>query len=110
MERFEDERGTIEDIIGPVDSVTRILTKKDAVRGNHFHRHSTQWTYVVSGRLLFFNGQEVFYANPDSLVETPPRKVHAWKALEDTVCLAFASGPRGVDYESDTERLGEPLI
>jgi quercetin dioxygenase-like cupin family protein len=110
MERFEDERGTIEDIVGPVDSVTRILTKKDAIRGNHFHRHSTQWTYVVSGRLLFFNGQEVFYANPDSLVETPPRKVHAWKALEDTVCLAFTAGPRGVDYESDTERLGEPLI
>jgi quercetin dioxygenase-like cupin family protein len=93
-----------------VDSVTRIFTARNAVRGNHIHHQTTQWTYVVAGRLLFFNGQEVFYAMPDSIVETTPGKVHAWKAIEDTVCLAFARGPRGVDYESDTERLGEPLI
>jgi quercetin dioxygenase-like cupin family protein len=110
MGRFEDERGTIEDLICDVDSVTRILTKKGAVRGNHYHNETWQWTYVVSGRLLYANGQEVFYAMPDSLVETPPRKVHAWKALEDTVCLALTRGPRGRDYESDTHRLEVPLL
>jgi hypothetical protein len=36
---------------------------------------------------------------------------HAWKALEDTVCLVFTKGPRSGDqYESDTERLEKPLL
>jgi quercetin dioxygenase-like cupin family protein len=109
MGRFEDERGTIEDIIpgGKIDCVTRILTKKGAVRGNHYHKHTTQWTYVVSGRLLVPSGGEML---PGQMRMDAPGEPHAWKALEDTVCLVFTRGPRGEDYESDTHRLEEPLL
>jgi hypothetical protein len=45
------------------------------------------------------------------MVEHKPGMPHAWKALEDTVCLVFTKGPRsGEGYESDTYRLDDPLL
>jgi quercetin dioxygenase-like cupin family protein len=112
MERFEDERGTIEDFFGGAAvNVTRIHTKKEAVRGNHSHIDTTQWTLVLSGTLLMAHGLRRFQLSAGVRpCETPPGMPHAWKALEDTVCLVFSEGPRGEDYESDTYRLEEPLL
>jgi quercetin dioxygenase-like cupin family protein len=104
---FSDERGTIEDILdGPLDSVTKIFTKAGAVRGNHLHAHTTQWVYVVSGRLRTATpGQQVVWY-PGALIEEPPGVPHAWRAEEDTVVLVLTRGPRsGENYESDTIRL-----
>jgi quercetin dioxygenase-like cupin family protein len=113
-DRFEDERGVIQDWLGPVDSVTMISTKKGAVRGNHVHHKTDQWTYVVSGRILSVRGngepEEVGPGGLRAILE-PAGTPHAWKALEDTFCLVFTKGPRsGEGYESDTERLDEPLL
>lgn len=112
MSAFLDERGKIEDlIVEPIDSVTRIFTVKGAVRGNHFHRQTRQWTYVVSGELLVSDGMAETTVAAGEMVMDPPGTPHAWKALEDTVCLVFTKGPRSGDrYESDTHRLAEPLI
>jgi len=111
-DRFEDARGLIEDLlVEPLDSVTRIFTKAGAVRGNHIHRETTQFTYVVSGHLLVaarLLGAEtiVRQVGPGELVAEAPGIAHAWKALEDCTCLVFTRGPRsGEGYEGDTERL-----
>jgi quercetin dioxygenase-like cupin family protein len=111
---FEDERGVIADLIAePLDSVTQIFTHKGAVRGNHTHNETTQWTYIVSGTLQVVTrapGGEPFteeYAAGELVIEEPG-VAHAWKALEDTVVLVFTRGPRsGANYESDTQRLAE---
>lgn len=111
MSVFEDKRGKIEDLLGPVDAVTRIHTVKDAIRGNHFHEHTTQWTYILSGRLLMATGVYKHLAEPGKLVLHNAGEAHAWKALEDTDCLVFTKGPRsGENYESDVIRLEEPLL
>lgn len=110
---FEDERGTIQDIIdgAPIDSVTRITTVKGAIRGNHFHKATIQWTYVLSGCLLMANGAAVTTIGPGEIVVHKPMAPHAWKAIEDTDCLVFTLGPRSGDkYESDTHRLKKPLL
>lgn len=123
---YEDARGIIHDIItGPIDCVTEIFTKAGAVRGNHVHKETMQWTYVVSGRMVFGTrrsalligkGQIEFphyvTAGPGALIKEHPGMPHAWKALEDTLVLVFTQGPRsGENYESDTERLeDEELI
>ena len=109
---FEDERGRIEDLIeGPVDAVTRIFTAKGAVRGNHFHRQTVQWTYVLSGSLLVAHGDVQRILGPGEIAVDRPGVPHAWKALADTDVLVFTCGPRsGSGYESDTVRLEEPLI
>jgi quercetin dioxygenase-like cupin family protein len=108
---YEDERGTIQDVLTePIDSVTRIFTKKGAVRGNHVHKHTAQWTYVLSGK-LFVVGTTARIVEPGEMVVDGPGVPHAWKAFEDTDCWVFTRGPRsGENYESDTERLETPLI
>jgi quercetin dioxygenase-like cupin family protein len=108
---FEDGRGKIQDLIdGPIDSVTRITTVAGAVRGNHFHKQTTQWTYVISGSLLVSNGLERLMG-PGEIVVDRPGQPHAWKAIEDTDCLVFTRGPRsGENYEQDTFRLETPLL
>jgi quercetin dioxygenase-like cupin family protein len=109
--RFEDHRGVIQDVIGRIDSVTRITTLKGAVRGNHYHECTTQWTLVLSGRLLMASGDQQTVMGPHEVIKHPPGMPHAWKALEDSECIVFTRGPRaGEDYESDVVRLAEPLL
>lgn len=108
----EDDRGTITDLAAqPLDAVTRVRTKAGAIRGNHLHKLTTQWTFVVSGKLRITTGEEQVVAGPGDLVINPSGEPHAWEAIEDSDCIVFAKGPRaGEDYESDTYRLEEPLI
>lgn len=114
--RFTDDRGEIVDILaGPVDCVTRITTLAGKIRGNHVHAATTQWTYVISGRLLVVTEDKESRTrreySPGEMAEERPGIAHAWKALEDTVVLVFTRGPRsGEGYESDTERLKVPLL
>lgn len=117
---FEDDRGTIRDIFPrePKDTCTIITSKKGAVRGNHYHKESTQYTYVVSGQLSMYHKD---LNNPNAKVEKTimregdlmthgHNEAHALVADEDTVFLAFADGLRGgEDYEKDTYRLETPL-
>lgn len=111
-DRFEDERGIIQDLLGSIDSVTEIFTRKGAIRGNHVHDHTTQWTYVVSGEMLFAQDGLIHQiARSGEMITESPGRAHAWKALEDTRVLVFTRGPRsGEAYESDTRRLDVPLI
>lgn len=113
--RHEDERGVIQDILGPIDGVTEIFTKAGAVRGNHVHKETAQWAYVVSGRLLVVTQKDGYRRRheygPREMSEEPPGVPHAWKALEDTVTLVFTRGPRtGEGYEDDVVRLERPIL
>lgn len=112
-----DRRGTITDILDgvPVECVTLLTSKKGAVRGNHYHKKTTQYAYVLEGRFRVFTqqvGQRVRFrvVKKGELVVTPPRERHAFVALEDSVLLACAHGPRaGRSYEADTYRLQVPI-
>lgn len=113
--RFEDERGVIQDLLGQVDAVTEITTVRGAVRGNHVHKVTVQWTYIVSGRMLMAwtedDGAHTRIAQAGDLITEAAGIPHAWKALEDTRVLVFTSGPRsGEAYETDTVRLEVPLL
>lgn len=114
-DRYEDERGVIQDLLGAVDAVTEIKTKAGAVRGNHIHKLTNQWTYVVSGRLrvawTMDDGVHTATYGPGALIRESAGIPHAWKAMEDTIVLVFTRGPRsGEAYESDTTRLKVPIL
>ena len=113
-DRFEDERGVIQDLLGPVDAVTEIFTRRGAVRGNHVHKRTTQYTYIAWGVLLVATQPDVTCTQeygPGQLILEPPGVPHAWKALTDTKVLVFTVGPRsGEAYESDTQRREVPLL
>ena len=117
MSRFEDDRGVIQDWFGdtapygPVDSVTHISTAKGAVRGNHVHKQTWQWTLVISGRLLMASGDQRELLEQGDIVEHAPGVPHAWRAELDTECVVFTRGPRsGENYEQDTFRCHPPLL
>jgi quercetin dioxygenase-like cupin family protein len=114
---FRDKRGVITDILQriDIDSITVITSKKGAVRGNHFHKKTTQYAYVLEGKFRMFtqekNGEIAQnVVKEGDFITTPPWEKHAFMALEDSVLLACFLGPRrGHDYEDDTYRLDVPL-
>lgn len=114
-DRYVDERGVIQDLLGPVDAVTQIWTRAGCVRGNHVHEATAQWTFVVSGRMTFAWAEGAAVrtreAGPGVLIEEKAGVPHAWKAVEDTLVLVFTRGPRsGEGYEEDTARLKVPIL
>ena len=114
---FKDARGLITDILDgtPVECVTVLSSKRGSVRGNHYHKKTTQYAYVVRGKFRLYTqlpGRNVQtrVVKAGDLVTTPPGERHAFVALADSLLIACAHGPRsGKSYESDTYRLEEPL-
>src|SRR4051812_44719204 len=91
---FEGDRGGVQDLIAaqattPITSVTRITTAQGAVRGNHVHKLTTQWTYVLTGNLYVTNGQSQIFLGPGEMVCHEPGEPHAWKATQFTDCLVM---------------------
>lgn len=118
-DRHEDDRGVIQDLLTEqIDSVTEIYTNKGAVRGNHAHGETVQWTYIVEGELRIVTRKpggvpETCYGVTGDLFKEEPGVEHAWQAVQDTYVLVFTRGPRsGANYEDDVQRLpeGERLI
>jgi len=121
---YSDVRGTIRDIFvsSPKDHCSIITFTLNAVRANHYHKESTQYTYVISGEIQMAsaivdeNGNVVgqiehVVLGPGDLVTHPPYNAHAFKAITESSILAFADGVRGgVQYENDVFRLNPPLI
>ena len=121
---FKEKRGSILDIFqdSPKEHCTIVTFNKNAVRGNHFHKKSTQYTYVISGQLTFayvkinkkneISGQiKKKIVGPGTLISHQPFHAHAFKSKNKSVILAFADGVRGgKNYEKDTFRLEKKLL
>lgn len=121
---FRDKRGKIIDIFvsSPKDHCTIVTFNKGAVRGNHFHKKTCQYTFIIEGKLLLIsqkvNGKGELIGNQkkkiileNSLIVHKPSHAHAFKAMKNSKVLAFADGARGgKDYEKDTFRLSKKLI
>ena len=119
-----DERGSIRDIFvsNPKDHCSIITFSHDAVRANHFHKKSTQYTFVIDGEILMAtclvdqNGEPIGELNqvvlvPGDLVTHPPYHAHAFRAIKASTILAFADGLRGgSEYEADVFRIEESLL
>lgn len=115
LSSFSDNRGNITDIFfkKSINHGCIITNNPGAVRGNHYHNHTTQYTYILSGSLEYYSSEvdsnlvERYVAVPGDMIISEPREIHAMRAGEDgCVFIAFAEGPRGgADYETDTVRV-----
>lgn len=113
-----DKRGLIIDLLDKknINAITYITQKRGKVRGNHFHKKTIQWNYLIKGKIKLVtkkknnNIKEIILTEGD-LVETSSNESHAIKAIKDSKYLVFTQGPRsGSEYEKDTFRLIKPLI
>jgi len=115
---YKDNRGLIIDLLErkKINSITFITQKKGKVRGNHYHKKTVQWNYLIKGKIELVaqkknsNLKKIILLKGD-IVETSKNEKHAIKALRDSEFLVFTQGPRGgKNYEKDTFRLLKPLI
>ena len=115
---FEDERGVIRDILvkEKIDFVTIIFSKKNSIRGNHFHKETVQYLYVLEGSVLVaskFEGKKIEkrILTEGDLLLNEPFEWHAIKSIEDSKLLILTRGLRGgKDYEADTFKIDKPIL
>ena len=114
---YKDERGEIIDILERVeiDSVTLITSKSGARRGDHYHKETVQYVFVLKGSLEILTQMpegeiETTIIKAGDLVFTPPIEKHTFITREDSQILVLTRGPRGgKNYEEDTYRLTQQL-
>mgnify|MGYP001180190060 CR=1 FL=1 len=116
LEKHEDDRGRIIDIFynENINHVAVIETKPFNIRGNHYHKKTTQHILITKGYIEYWykeygssKAAEFTIAEKGDIVSTPPFEIHALKILElDNEFIVFSSGLRGgTDYEQDTYRV-----
>ena len=61
---FKDKRGKIVDIFikSPKDHCTLVTFNKNAIRGNHFHKKSIQYSFIISGKLILISSKVTKHA------------------------------------------------
>ena len=112
----KDERGVIADLFAKanMNSACLITNTPGAVRANHYHKQTTQYTYILSGSLDYYSKSvdseepaNVVTAGAGDFIISEPNEIHAWRTgPEGCTLIAFAQGPRGgEDYENDTFRV-----
>lgn len=120
----KDKRGFILDIFvdRPKDHCSLVSFEINSVRGNHFHKKSAQYSFILEGKLLMitskvnkngkFIGKRIKkIVKKNDLITHRPFTAHAFKAKTKSKMLAFADGLRGgKNYEKDTFRLKVKLI
>lgn len=119
-----DKRGYILDIFvnEPKDHCTIVTFNKNSIRGNHFHKKSKQYSFILEGKLNMYvanvdkkgiikNKITKKIVKKNDLIIHKPYEAHAFKAIISSKMLAFADGVRGgSNYEKDTFRLINKLI
>ena len=120
----KDKRGNISDIFykNNIEHVSIINSKKGALRGDHYHKETTQAMYMTKGNLRYYYqkinlaGKRIgkvssIVIKESEVVTTPPYEIHSLEILEDNQFIVFSWGKRGgKDYESDTFRVKPSLI
>ena len=101
---FVDERGSIWDIVSD-DTIHHsgyLISKKNSVRGKHFHKEQKQYTILLRGkmRILIKNllnpdaKLEIIDLNEMEMLLIPPFHYHSLEAIEDSECLILTSKSR----------------
>ena len=116
LELHADDRGSIVDIFynDKIEHVAVIHSDPNVLRGNHYHKYSTQHMLMTRGSLEYWwkpagsdEPAKMIVARVGDLVSTPPNEIHALVIREDgNQFIVFSEGVRGgTDYESDTFRV-----
>ena len=120
-----DDRGKIIDIFThePKDHCAIVTFKKNAIRGNHFHKKSIQSAFVLEGNFKIYHVKtdenenydskkiEELDASKNDYITHKEYEAHTYKCLSNKgTLLVFTKGVRGGKYyEDDTFRLDKKL-
>mgnify|MGYP001604283906 CR=1 FL=1 len=111
---YKDKRGVITDLLNEkVNHIGLITTKKSYVRANHYHKLSTQYSYIFSGKFEVSIAKhnkplavKKYILNQGEIITIPPLNIHKFKAIKDSVMIDIVSESRaGKKYEDDVIRV-----
>tara|TARA_A100001011_G_scaffold385293_1_gene459049 strand:+ start:242 stop:661 length:420 start_codon:yes stop_codon:yes gene_type:complete len=116
LELHTDERGSIVDVFynDDIEHVAVVDTEPNQLRGNHYHKKSTQHMLMTKGSLEYWykpidseDEVKMVVAKVGDIVSTGPNEIHALVIRGDgNQFIVFSEGVRGgMDYESDTFRV-----
>ncbi|MDB9937286.1 hypothetical protein OAD13_04460 [Candidatus Pelagibacter sp.] len=123
---FKDKRGKIIDVFQNIkfEHSTIITFNKNAVRANHFHKKSVQYSLIIDGKFIAkeakinkkmkynINKVKTYKIGANYLFAHKPYEAHAYKCVSPKgTMIVFTRGVRGgKNYEDDTYRLEKKLI
>jgi dTDP-4-dehydrorhamnose 3,5-epimerase-like enzyme len=95
----QDDRGSFNGIVNKYTwgEINHITTKKDVVRGDHYHRYTKELFYILSGKIrveiehLVTEEAHDFVAEAGMAFIVDPYEVHKFTTLEDSVWLNMLS-------------------
>lgn len=116
LETHKDDRGIIADVFynTKIEHVSIIISEPNVIRGNHYHKKTTQSILIIKGSLEYWykpfgsnESAKMYLCKVGDLVTTEPYEIHALKINDDgNEFIVFTKGERGgMDYESDTYRV-----
>lgn len=116
LEVHQDDRGIIADIFynTNIEHVAIIKSEPNAIRGNHYHKETTQSMLMTKGSLEYWykpvgsdEPAKMYLCKVGDLITTEPYEIHALRITDEgNEFIVFSEGKRGgMDYESDTYRV-----
>ena len=92
LEVFKDTRGVIADVFYDrnINHVAIISSNPNVIRGNHYHKETTQHILIIKGSLEYWykdieskEPAKMHLAIIGDLISTPPLEIHALKITEE---------------------------
>jgi dTDP-4-dehydrorhamnose 3,5-epimerase-like enzyme len=120
LEIHRDSRGIIADVFydTTINHVAVITSEPNIIRGNHYHKETTQHMLITKGELEYWykpadsdEPAKMYLTKIGDLITTEPHEIHTLKITDKgNEFTVFSVGKRGgMDYESDTFRV-DPII
>lgn len=96
-DKAEDERGGLMEIINgePGLQMNILYTKAGFVRGNHYHKRTKEFFFVLEGEIKFVTVDEdtkerhETVCPPGDRIEIPPTVRHALKSITDSTIIEY---------------------
>jgi|TARA_R100000081_G_scaffold92120_1_gene72678 hypothetical protein len=116
LELHSDDRGYIVDLFynDNINHVAKIISVPNSIRGNHYHKETTQHMLITKGYLEYWykpvdsnEPAKMVLAEEGDIISTGPYEIHALKIGPfGNEFIVFSQGLRGgKDYEQDTFRV-----
>lgn len=90
FQHTDSRRRLIQLLTGDIKQVNLYEAKKDATLGNHYHKDTVEYFYILKGTATY-NDKEV--VNPGTLFKVSPEENHMIRCLTNVKMMTFLTVP-----------------